>query len=80
MLYDEFYFNLIGPEWDTAIGNITFTIEMPKEFDSSKLGFSSGLKGSTENGNVVYSVSDNIIKGKYNGIKIQQIPISQVGR
>ena len=66
--YDEFYFNLIGPEWDTAIGNVTFTIEMPKEFDSSKLGFSSGLKGSTENGNVVYSVSDNIIKGKYNGI------------
>ena len=38
--YDELYFNLIGDEWDTSISNITFTITMPKEFDSSKLGFS----------------------------------------
>ena len=67
--YDEFYFNLIGPEWnDTAIGNITFTIEMPKEFDYTKLGFSSGKIGSTENEKVVYSFDGNTIKGKYNGI------------
>ena len=24
--YDEFYFNIIGPEWDTSISNVTFTI------------------------------------------------------
>lgn len=42
--YDELYYNLIGNEWDTVIGGITFNITMPKEFDSSKLGFSSGLK------------------------------------
>lgn len=66
--YDELYYNLIGTEWDTVIGNITFTITMPKDFDSSKLGFSSGLKGSTENSKVVYSVSGNKITGQYNGI------------
>lgn len=66
--YDEFYFNLIGPEWDTAIGNITFTIEMPKEFDSSKLGFSSGIVGSTDSSNIIYTVNGNKIEGYYKGI------------
>ncbi|MBQ3511939.1 MAG: DUF2207 domain-containing protein [Bacilli bacterium] len=65
--YDEFYFNLIGPEWDTIIGNVTFTIEMPKEFDAAKLGFSSGTKGSLANDNILYEVNDNKISGKYNG-------------
>lgn len=41
---------------------------MPKEFDSSKLGFSSGTVGSTDNSNISYNVSGNIIKGQYNGI------------
>ena len=66
--YDELYYNIIGNEWDTVIGNITFTITMPKEFDSSKLGFSSGTKGSTDNSKVNYNVSGNKITGSYNGI------------
>lgn len=37
--YDELYYNIIGNEWNTSISNITFTITLPKEFDSSKLGF-----------------------------------------
>lgn len=65
--YDEFYFNIIGSEWDTLIGNVTFTIEMPKEFDAAKLGFSSGTKGSLANDNILYEVNDNKISGKYNG-------------
>lgn len=44
--YDELYYNIIGNEWDTVIGNITFSITMPKSFDSSKLGFSAGRAGS----------------------------------
>ncbi len=66
--YDELYYNIIGSEWDTVIGNITFTITMPKEFDSSKLGFSSGKVGSTDNNNVKYSVDGNKIVGSYDGI------------
>ena len=65
--YDELYFNLIGNEWDTIISNITFTIAMPKEFDSSKLGFSSGAGGSTNSSKITYNVNGNIITGKYNG-------------
>ena len=66
--YDELYYNIIGNEWDTVIGNITFSITMPKEFDSSKLGFSSGSKGSTDNSKVKYNVRGNIITGSYSNI------------
>lgn len=62
---DELYFNLIGDEWDTSISNINFKITMPKEFDSSSLGFSSGSKGSTNSSNVSYSVIENTISGHY---------------
>ena len=66
--YDEFYFNIIGTEWDTVIGNVTFKIEMPKSFDTTKLGFSSGVKGSTDNTNVEYIVEGNTITGEYKDI------------
>ncbi len=66
--YDELYYNIIGDEWDTVIGNITFTITMPKEFDSSKLGFSTGKTGSTDNSKIKYDVNGNKITGSYNGI------------
>jgi len=66
--YDEFYFNLIGDSWDTTVDGIEFTITMPKEFDASKLGFSSGSAGSTDNRNVTYEVNGNVITGAYNGV------------
>lgn len=66
--YDELYYNIIGSEWDTVIGNVTFNITMPKEFDASKLGFSSGTKGETANEKIIYNINGNTITGSYNGI------------
>ena len=60
---DELYFNLIGDEWDASISNVNFKITMPKSFDESLLGFSSGSVGSTNSSNVLYSVDENTIKG-----------------
>lgn len=65
--YDELYFDLIGNEWDTSISNITFTITMPKGFDKSSLGFSSGRKGSTDSSKVIFVVNENVITGHLNG-------------
>ena len=65
---DELYYNIIGNGWDTEIGNISFSITMPKNFDSSKLGFSYGKKGSTGNNKVNYTVNDNKIVGNFDGI------------
>ena len=61
---DEFYFNIIGTNWDTVIGNVTFNISMPKEFDASKLGFSSGSFGDTSSERVSYTLNGNNIFGK----------------
>ena len=63
---DEFYFNIIGTEWDTTISNVSFKITMPESFSSNKLKFSSGKYGSIGN-KVAYSVDGNVIIGKYNG-------------
>ncbi len=40
---------------------------MPKEFDTSKIGFSSGSVGTIGSDNVSYEVDENVIKGSYNG-------------
>ena len=66
--YDELYYNIIGSDWDTVIGNVTFTVKMPKEFDATKLGFSSGKVGSIRNENVEYTVDNLTITGSYHGI------------
>ncbi len=60
---DEFYYNIIGSEWDTIIEQVEFVINMPEEFDQSLLGFSSGSAGSTTN-NVYYEVDGNTITGR----------------
>lgn len=59
---DELYFNLIGNQWDTSIEEVNFNITMPKSFDESLLGFTTGTYGSTDY-NVNYIVYDNNIKG-----------------
>lgn len=68
---DELYYNLIGNEWDAKIKNVKFRITMPKTFDESLLGFSSGLKGSTDSENIWYGVDGNDIYGYvYNDLNI----------
>ncbi len=65
LTYDEFYYNIISDSVD--ISNASFEVKLPKDFDISRIGFSSGYYGSTNN-NVIYYVKDNTIYGFYNGI------------
>lgn len=46
---DELYYNIIGTLWTTNIEHVDFRITMPEDFDESKLGFTSGTKGSVRN-------------------------------
>ena len=66
---DELYYNIIGTQWDTTISNVTFTINMPKKFDSDSLGFSIGsYRESGYNTDLLkYTVNDKIIEGSYTG-------------
>ena len=61
--YDELYFNIIGDEWGLYIDNVSFTITMPKEFDSSLLGFSTGGYGFTGSDIVEYYTDGMEIEG-----------------
>ena len=60
---DEFYFNIIGTQWATDIENASFRVTMPKSFDPGAVNCTSGTYGSTDNGNVEWSVSGNVITG-----------------
>lgn len=64
---DELYFNVIGTQWDTVINNVSFKIVMPKEFDASKLGFSTGIYSSTGSDIISYRVIGNTISGNTTG-------------
>lgn len=61
--FDELYYNIIGNSWDTYIQNVTFKITMPKAFDKSKLGFSTGEYGTAGTYDINYNVNENVITG-----------------
>ena len=64
---DELYFNIVGTEWECYIDHVTWTITMPKEFDTSTIGYSVGAKGSEgyREEYLVSNVENNVIKGEY---------------
>lgn len=64
--YDELYYNIIGNSWDVPIKNVSFSIAMPKDFDKSKIGFSSGEFGTLNSNDIEYTIENNVIYGKLN--------------
>lgn len=63
--FDEVYLNLIGSDWDTAIGYITFEITMPKDFPTEKLGFAAGKRESLASDSITWERTGNKIFGTY---------------
>lgn len=61
---DEFYFNVIGQGWKTTISNVTFSIEMPKEFEEKNLGMSWGHYRSAGFSDLSYTLEGNTIRGE----------------
>ncbi|WP_461205401.1 DUF2207 domain-containing protein [Clostridium sp. DL1XJH146] len=59
--YDEFYFNIIGTQWDVFIDQARFTIEMPKGFDPEQLNITTGYLGNTSNEHANYTLEGNMI-------------------
>jgi len=60
---DEFYFNLIGNEWDANIEGGTFRVEMPKTFEASDVSITTGYKGEENHSIVEYAIHGDIIEG-----------------
>ncbi len=66
--YDEFYFNIIGTQWNTPIDEVTFQINMPKGFDSNRLNITVGGYGSTSSDRVDWTVQGDSIIGSASGL------------
>ena len=64
---DEFYFNIVGTDWDTTIESVSFAVHFPKEFQYNEetLGFSHGYTGSGDYRDVLYKVEENTVYGTY---------------
>lgn len=61
--YDEFYFNLIGTDWDATIDQVSFMVRMPKTFDADKANVTAGSLGSTASTDVEWEVNGLTISG-----------------
>lgn len=57
---NEFYFNLIGTEWNTNIKHVNFKIDMPKEFNKDLIGFSVGKYGDIGHSNRIKFETNNL--------------------
>ncbi|MDC7247759.1 MAG: DUF2207 domain-containing protein [Sphaerochaetaceae bacterium] len=56
---DEFYFNIIGTDWDVPLEESSFTIEFPFPIDTDAISFTSGEAGSTSGEQVSWSIDDS---------------------
>lgn len=63
--YDELYFNLVGPGWQSTIEDFTFTIRFPKPIDPSMIPLTGGVYGSTaQRGTYTLSADRKTLSGK----------------
>ena len=70
--HDEFYMNLIGDGWDVPVNNLTFSIEMPKEFQDTgdNIGFYYGTYRNSKIDGIRYSFDGKTIRGSLVGYRI----------
>ncbi len=61
---DKLSYNIVGPEWDTTIDKVNFTINMPKSFNKDDIKLFSGENGGVSNNLASFTVDNNTIKGK----------------
>ena len=65
---DELYINIIGNEWTYEIEHLQVIINMPKEFDASRVGASHGKKGTVDPSGIWQRVTGNTIELKYDNV------------
>lgn len=69
--FDEFNYNLVEPLWGGPIEHFSFEIHMPKAFDASKVGFTTGAAGTQ-------GYNEDALKFKVNGNTISGEVIKEI--
>ncbi len=66
--YDELYYNIVSPAWDTLINDISWTVTFPKAIDKNRVWVTIGENGSTKKGNYTISLDRKQISGYEDGL------------
>ena len=66
--YDELYYNIISPAWDTPIWNITWSVTFPKKIDSKRIWVTLGEDDSTKKGTFTLSQDGKTVSGEQSGL------------
>lgn len=66
--YDRFYYDIIGPDWDTYIEKVNFTINFSKDTDLSHVKIYDGRTGSKTSGKTISEIGENEITGTSKGL------------
>ena len=66
--YDELYYNIISPAWDTPIWNITWSVTFPKKIDSNRVWVTLGEDDSTKKGTFSVSADGMTVSGREDGL------------
>ena len=64
---DQLYWNIIPMYWETPVEKVSFTINMPKAFDESKLEIIAGPIGDNDTSRSVYTVNGPTVEGHMTG-------------
>lgn len=60
--YDEFYFNILGSDWEVPVEHVSFSIFVPCKAEEAKIWLTKGRYGSSSNGSyTVYEKSNGIL-------------------
>ena len=62
--YDELYYNIVSPAWDTSIKNITWSITLPKPVEKDRIWVTEGKEGGTRSGSFTLSGNNTVLKGE----------------
>lgn len=62
--YDELYYNIVSPAWDTSIKNITWSITLPKPVEKDRIWVTEGKEGGTRSGTFTISGNNTVLKGE----------------
>ena len=62
--YDELYYNIISPAWDTTIRNITWSVSLPSPVEKDKIWVTEGKEGSIRKGEFEVGVNNTRIAGR----------------
>lgn len=64
--YDEFYYNIVGEDWEVPIKAFSFSIVFPKPVKSENISFSRGLWGTTTAEGISWNLSTDglVLSGK----------------